>query len=90
MSELNKFPSNFVSEQFVEYIDRGEIESLTKSLAHTISQKYAGEELVVIGVLKGSMMFMSDLLKHVRNVNVYIDFVSVSAIARTKALEQSF
>lgn len=84
MSELNKFPSNFVSEQFVKYIDRKEIESLTKSLAHTISQKFSGEELVVIAILKGSTVFMSDFLKHVRNVNIYIDFVSVSAIARSK------
>ena len=84
MSELNKFPSNFVSEQFVEYIDRKEIGSLTESLAHTIDQKYEGQELVVIGMLKGSMLFMSELLKHIRNVNIYVDFASLSAVGRTK------
>lgn len=84
MTELNKFPSNFVSDQFVEYIDRKEIKSLTESLAHTISQKYEGQELVIIGMLKGSMLFMSELLKNIRNVNVYIDFVSLNAVGRTK------
>lgn len=84
MSELNKFPSNFVSDQFVEYIDRKEIKSLTKSLAHTIEQKYEGQELVVIGMLKGSMLFMSELLKNIRGVNIYVDFVSLSAVGRTK------
>lgn len=84
MSELNKFPSNFVSDQFVEYIDRKEILSLTESLAHTISQKYEGQELIVIGMLKGSMLFMSELLKQIRNVNIYVDFASLGAVGRTK------
>lgn len=87
MSELNKFPSNFVSDQFVEYIDRKEIKSLTESLAHTISQKYEGQELVVIGMLKGSTLFMSELLKNIRNVKIYVDFVSLSAVGRTKENE---
>ena len=57
MSEHYKFPSNFVSEQFVQYIDSKEIQSITESLAYTLNQKYQGEELVIIGVLKGSMIF---------------------------------
>ena len=77
MSELYKFPSNFVSEQFVEYIDEKEIQTITKALASAINQRYQGEELVIIGVLKGSMIFISDLLKQIKNVKVYIDFVSL-------------
>ena len=84
MNELAKFPTNFESNQFVEYIDKNEIETITKSLAHTIEQKYEGEDLVVIGILKGSMLFVSELLKNIRNVNIYLDFVSVKAIGRTK------
>jgi len=84
MSEFHKFPSNFVSDQFVEYIDEDEINTLTKSLAHTISQRYAGEDLVVIGVLKGSMIFISDFLKNIKDVKVYLDFVKFKAIGRSK------
>lgn len=84
MNELSKFPTNFESNQFVEYIDKNEIETITKSLAHTIEQKYKGEDLVVVGILKGSMLFVSELLKNIRNVNIYLDFVSVKAIGRTK------
>ncbi len=84
MNELNKFPSGFVSEQFVEYIDRKEIKSLIKSLAHTIDQKYKGEDLVVIGMLKGSTVFLSELVRNIRNVNIFIDFASLAAVGRTK------
>jgi hypoxanthine phosphoribosyltransferase len=84
MSELYKFPSNFVSEQFVEYIDEKEIQTITKALASAINQRYQGEELVIIGVLKGSMIFISDLLKQIKNVKVYIDFVSLDSVGRTK------
>lgn len=84
MKEINKFPHNIVSEQFVPYIEAHEVESITESLAHTISQKYQGEELVLIGVLKGSTLFLSDLIKKIKNVKVYIDFVKLSAVGRDK------
>jgi hypoxanthine phosphoribosyltransferase len=84
MSELYKFPSNFVSEQFVEYVDESEIKSITEALANTINQRYQGEELIIIGVLKGSMVFISDLMKQLRNIKVYVDFVKLDSVGRTK------
>ena len=84
MSEFLKFPSNFVSDQFVEYIDKSEIQTVVESLAHTISQKYKGQELVLVGLLKGSMIFMSDLARQIKNVKVYIDFMKVEAVGRSK------
>lgn len=83
-NELSKFPSNFVSDQFVPYIDSKEISNITDSLAHTISQKYKGEELVMIGVLKGSSIFLSDLIKKIRNVKIYVDFVKIGSVGRGK------
>ena len=84
MSELLKFPSSFVSEQFVEYIDEKEVQTVVESLGHTISQKYKGQELVLVGLLKGSMVFMADLVRHIKNVKVYVDFMKVEAVGRTK------
>lgn len=84
MSYLSKFPHNFVSDQFVEYIDESEVQSVVESLGHTISQKYKGEELVLVGLLKGSMVFMADLARHIKNVKVYIDFMKVEAVGRSK------
>tara|TARA_Y100000768_G_scaffold387823_1_gene380464 strand:+ start:2478 stop:3041 length:564 start_codon:yes stop_codon:yes gene_type:complete len=84
MSELDKFPSSFVSEQFETYMEEKDIENLTGSLAHTISQRFENEELVVIGLLKGSMMFMSDLLKQIKNVKVTVEFVKLKPLERSK------
>lgn len=85
MDDMLKFPSSgFVSDQFFEYLDKDEIQSITKSLAHTISQKYKDEELVLIGLLKGSMMFMADLTREIKNVKTYIDFIKVEAVGRSK------
>ena len=84
MSEFNKFPSNFVSEQFVPYIDEKEIQELTTKLADQISERFKGEELVVVGLLKGSMVFIADLIKKVRGVTIYIEFVQTQNIGRSK------
>lgn len=84
MSELNKFPSAFVSNQFVEYIDRTEIDEITRSLASQLNERYQGEELVLISVLKGSMVFLSDLVKNLNGIKVFIDFVQLGSLGRTK------
>ncbi len=84
MSELSKFPSRFVSEQFVSYISREEINELTTRLAAQISERYKGEELVLIGVLKGCSFFLSDLTKKLQDVKVYIDFMQLTHVGRSK------
>ena len=83
-TDSSKFPSSFMLDQFESYIDKNEINSMVESLAYTINQKYKGQELVLIGILKGSMTFMADLVRHIRDVKVYIDFVKVSAVGRSK------
>lgn len=82
--EKNKFPSSFVSSQFVKYIDAKEIKGIIEALGNNLSQKYAGQDLVLIGVLKGSMVFLADLAREIKGVKVYIDFVKVSAVGRSK------
>lgn len=84
MNELSKFPSDFVSDQFVEYIDREEIAKITKSLAASINERYQGEELILISVLKGSMIFLSDFVKQLDNIKVYIDFIHLGSVGRSK------
>lgn len=55
-----------------------QIEQKVKQLGDQLSAAFAGEEPIFIGVLKGSFMFMSDLIKHV-TVPIEIDFMSVSS-----------
>lgn len=82
--EKNKFPSTFVSNQFVNYIDAKEIKGIVEALGNTLSQKYQGQDLVLIGVLKGSMVFLADLVREIKGVKVYVDFVKLQAVGRSK------
>jgi hypoxanthine phosphoribosyltransferase len=82
--EKYKFPSSFVSSQFVKYIDAKEIKGIVETLGHTLSQKYQGQELVLICVLKGSMVFLADLIREIKGVKVYVDFVKLQAVGRGK------
>lgn len=84
MSELLKFPSDFVSDQFVKYLDRDEINQLTTELASQITNRYQGEEVILISVLKGSVIFLSDLIKKINGVKIYLDFVQLDSVGRTK------
>src|SRR5690606_28332658 len=49
-----------------------------------LSQKYQDQDLVLIGVLKGSSVFLADLAREIKGVKVYIDFVKLQAIGRSK------
>lgn len=59
-------------------IDRKTVENRIKELAKQIEKDYAGEEVYCVGLLKGSVVFLSDLVKEI-NSPVIIDFMSVSS-----------
>lgn len=63
-------------------LTREEIEKRIKELAKEIEKDYCGKDLLVIGLLKGSIMFMSDLIKEM-DLPVMIDFMSVSSYSGT-------
>ena len=47
-------------------------------LGAEISRDYAGEELLLVCILKGGVMFLSDLIRHI-TVPVAMDFMAVSS-----------
>ena len=47
-------------------------------LGRQISDDYAGRDLVMIGVLKGAVLFLADLMRHV-SVPCEIDFMAISS-----------
>jgi hypoxanthine phosphoribosyltransferase len=47
-------------------------------LGEQISRDYAGKPLLLIGVLKGAVFFLSDLMRHV-DIPVEIDFMAVAS-----------
>ena len=66
-------------------ITEEEISKRILEVADRINKDYEGEELTLICVLKGGVMFMCDLAKRL-NLNVRLDFMSVSSYgAETKS-----
>ncbi len=63
-------------------LTREEVEKRIKELAKEIEKDYCGKDLLVIGLLKGSIMFMSDFIKEM-DFPVMIDFMSVSSYSGT-------
>ena len=59
-------------------ISQEEIENKVSELANEINSKYEGEELVVIGILKGAFIVVSDLAKQL-NIDVTFDFMSIKS-----------
>ncbi|MDU1414660.1 MAG: hypoxanthine phosphoribosyltransferase [Clostridium sp.] len=49
-----------------------------KEMGEKISKDYEGRELILLGILKGSVVFMSDLIKHI-TIPCKIDFMAVSS-----------
>ena len=54
------------------------INAKTKELAGRISSDYKGKDLLLVGVLKGSVIFAADLIKNI-SIPCEIDFMAVSS-----------
>ena len=59
-------------------ITKEEIENRVHQLAKLLEKDFAGKEPVFIGLLKGSVLFMSDLVKQI-DLPLTIDFLKVSS-----------
>ena len=55
-----------------------EIKAKVKELAKQIEKDYAGEELLVVGILKGASVFCADLIREI-DLDVRMDFMVVSS-----------
>src|SRR4030066_1334858 len=55
-----------------------EIATIVKNLADQISRDYSGKELILVCILKGAFMFLSDLVRHLE-IPVKIDFVRLAS-----------
>ena len=55
-----------------------EIKARVAELGKQITADYADKDLVLIGVLKGSCVFMTDLMREI-DLNLTIDFIAVSS-----------
>jgi hypoxanthine phosphoribosyltransferase len=59
-------------------VQRDELAHRVEELAAQISRDYAGRSILLIGVLKGAMFFLSDLMRRIE-VECEVDFMAVAS-----------
>jgi hypoxanthine phosphoribosyltransferase len=59
-------------------VDRDALSERIAELGEEISEDYAGRDLLLVGVLKGAVFFMADLMRHV-SVPCEVDFMAISS-----------
>ncbi|MDO5089687.1 MAG: hypoxanthine phosphoribosyltransferase [Leptotrichiaceae bacterium] len=59
-------------------ISKEEIAGKVKELAHEIDKDFKGKELLLIGLLRGSVIFLSDLVREIQ-AEATLDFMVVSS-----------
>ena len=69
--------SNYVA-NLKPFISESEIQECVGRLAQLIQSDYQDQPLLVVGVLHGSFVFLSDLIRHM-NLPIQVDFVRLSS-----------
>jgi len=59
-------------------IPKRELKKRVKELGAKISKDYAGKELILIGILKGSFIFLADLIRQIK-IPHEVDFIAVAS-----------
>ena len=83
MDDLTKDEIWVGTEKFVPYLTAETIQKRVAELGKQLSEEYKSKLPIFIGVLNGSFMFMSDLLKNI-SINCEMDFFKLSSYGDTK------
>ena len=59
-------------------VDEEQINAITKKLGEQISNDYKGKNLLLVSILKGAVVFLSDLMRNI-SIDCNIDFMVVSS-----------
>lgn len=68
---------------FTKYLSRHEIDAAVQSVAHHINKDYEGKQVVLVAVLKGAVIFVADLIRHLKVENE-IEFVRLSSYGKAR------
>jgi hypoxanthine phosphoribosyltransferase len=63
-------------------VQQDELSHRVRALGEQISRDYAGRDLFLVGVLKGAIFFLSDLMRHLE-LDCEIDFMAVASYGST-------
>ena len=59
-------------------VEAGALARRVHELGDEVSSAYRGRDLLLIGVLKGAVFFVADLMRHI-DIPVEVDFMAVSS-----------
>lgn len=68
---------------FTRYLSRQEIDTAVQELAKRINEDYKNKEVVLIGVLKGAILVLADLVRHL-TMDTEVDFVRLSSYGKAR------
>lgn len=68
---------------FTKYLNRHEIDAAVQSIANRINADYEGKSVVLVGVLKGAIIFMADLIRHLK-IDCDVEFVRLSSYGKAR------
>lgn len=63
-------------------LDEATIQARVRELGAEIARDYAGKRIVLVGILRGAVVFMADLIRAI-DAPVMIDFIAVSSYGRS-------
>lgn len=75
---VQTFPSEFTNPNLEVLFSAETIADRVAELGRQITADYGGKELVLVGILKGSCVFLADLMRAI-DLPLTIDFMSVSS-----------
>ena len=68
-----------MSREIREFISEEQIRNRIKELGKQISEDYKGKDIMLVGILKGSVPFLTSLMWEIDNPLLTIDFMQVSS-----------
>jgi hypoxanthine phosphoribosyltransferase len=68
---------------FTKYLNRHELDAAVQSIANRLNADYEGKSVVLVGVLKGAIVFMADLVRHLK-LDAEVEFVRLSSYGRSR------
>ncbi|NTV37364.1 MAG: hypoxanthine phosphoribosyltransferase [Anaerolineaceae bacterium] len=78
MTDMFDYPYPFLGKVL---ISKQDIENRVRTLGETITRDYKDtEQLLLLGLLRGSVVFMTDLMRHIQ-LPITLDFMSISSYA---------
>ena len=75
--------TEFENPNFETLLSGEQINARVKELGAQITRDYTGREPILIGILKGACIFLSDLLREI-NLKVSIEFMAVSSYGKAQ------